>query len=194
MSDSPDSPSARTLAILDDLDAGMPPREVAVKHGVSRQWVHVIRKRAGIPIRPRPPREPKPTSPKPSRPIPLRTQAIIADIQSGMLYREVAARHNVSRHHVWRLAKQHGVSRSIGNPDWRKDDGVPTPRNPETVAIVRDLRAGHTYPKVAARYEKPIKAIYNLVAYYRIRREGETDDEVTMSPPRRANGGPYWLR
>ena len=50
MADQPDAnphpQSARTLATLDDLRAGRQPQEIARTHGVSRQWVHLIRKRA----------------------------------------------------------------------------------------------------------------------------------------------------
>ncbi len=178
-----DTPNARTLAILDDLDAGMRPPDVARRHGVSLQWVHVIRKRAGIPVPHRPPKAPKinaPKPPKPPQPMPARTLAIIAHVEAGLLYREVPANHGVTRHHVYRLAKQHGVSRSLGNPDWRKrpdTDGPRIPRDPGTAAIERDLRAGHPYADVAARYGISRKSVWNLVASYGIRREKQPDGE-----------------
>ncbi len=102
-----DVPSDRTLAILDDLWRGERPPVVAKRHGVSLQWVHILRKRAGIPVPPRPPRTrrpPKVQVPKPPRPLSPRTVAIIADVQAGMLYREVGARHGVGRHTVFRIA------------------------------------------------------------------------------------------
>jgi len=55
-----DVPSDRTRAILDDLWRGERPPVVAKQHGVSLQWVHILRKRAGIPVPPRLPRTPRP--------------------------------------------------------------------------------------------------------------------------------------
>lgn len=170
----PETPSPRTLAILDDLDAGMPPREVAVKHGVSRQWVHVIRKRAGLPLPSPPPKAPKPPTPKPvkqPRPIPARTVAVIEDMRAGLRYRDVAARHGITEFHVGRLARHYGVARSQTDPDWHKQ---PT-RTPETRAIVRDLQAGDAYAEVAARYGRPLKSIYNMAFRYGIRRRGKPE-------------------
>lgn len=178
MTHAPDTPSDRTLSILDDLDAGMPPLEVAVKHGVTRQWVHVIRKRAGIPLPSPPPRAPKPPTPKPvkqPRPIPARTVAVVEDVRSGMLYEDVAARHGITEFHVGRLARQHGEGRSQADPDWRKHkygEGVRRPRNADTTAIVWDLQAGDAYAEVAARYGRPLKSIYNTAHRYGIRRRG----------------------
>ena len=97
-----------------------------------------------------------------------------------MLYRAVAARHGVTHHHVYRLAKQHGVSRSLSHPDWRMrrdGDGSPISNDPETVAIVRDLRAGHAYSDVAARYGTSRKRLYNTVFRSRIRRTGTPPDD-----------------
>jgi len=174
--DPPDSnaPSDRTLAILDDLWRGERPPVVAKRHGVSLQWVHILRKRAGIPVPPRPsrtPRAPKVKVPKLPRPPSPRTAAIIADVQAGMLYREVGARHGVDRHTVFRIAKQHGVSRSVTDPDWRKHPQPKehrTPRDPVMAAIVRDLRDGQPYADVAKKHGKPLKSIYNTVAHYGI--------------------------
>jgi len=175
--------SPRTLAMIADLHAGMAPIDVARRHGVSREWVRLVRRRAGISLPRRPPKAPTPKLPKPPtppRPLPDRTLAILNDVQSGMLYRAVAARHGVTHHHVYRLAKQHGVSRSLSHPDWRKrrdGDGSPISNDPETVAIVRDLRAGHAYSDVAARYGTSRKRLYNTVFRSRIRRTGTPPDD-----------------
>ena len=110
-------------------------------------------------------------SSKPPRPLSPRTVAIIADVQAGMLYREVGARHGVDRHTVFRIAKQYGVSRSVTDPDWRKHSQPkeqPTPRDPVMAAIVRDLRDGHPYAEVAKTHGKPLKSMYTTVARYGI--------------------------
>ncbi len=179
MADQPDAnshpQSARTLAILDDLRAGRQPQEVAWAHGISRQWVHLVRKRAGIPLPPppaKPPREPKPRPPKQPRPVNPRTLAILEDVQRGVLYRDVAAKHGITTLHVGRLAKQHGVMRSAMNPDWRTRKR-PETRNPVTAAIVEDLWAGLSYGEVVAKYGKPRKAIWNIVFTSGIRRDGD---------------------
>ena len=172
-----DALSARTLASLDDLAAGMPPADVARKHGVARQWVHFVRKRAGIPLPAPLPKAPKPPKPKPvkhPRPIPARTLAVLEDVRAGMLYEDVAARHGITEFHVGRLARQHGVARSQTDPDWRKQ---PT-RTPETRAIVCDLQAGDAYAEVAARYGRPLKSIYNTAHRYGIRRKVKTEGRV----------------
>jgi len=183
MADQPDSnphpQSARTLAILDDLRAGKQPQEIARAHGVSRQWVHFVRKRAGISLPAPLPKAPKPPTPKPvkhPRPIPARTLAVLEDVRSGMLYEAVAARHGLTEFYVGCLARQHGVARSLTDPDWRKRKygaGVRKPTNADTPAIVRDLEAGDAYAEVAARYGRPLKSIYNTAHRYGIRREGK---------------------
>ena len=181
MADQPDAnphpQSARTLAILDDLAAGIPPDEVARNHGAAKQWVHVVRKRAGIPL----PKVPKPPTPKPvthPRPIPARTLAVLEDVRAGMLYEAVAARHGITEFYVGRLAKQHGVARSQTDPDWRKHkygEGVRKPHNPDRAAIVRDLQAGVAYAEVAARYGRTLRSISNTAYRYGIRRRSETE-------------------
>ncbi len=187
MADQPDAnphpQSARTLAILDDLDGGMPPAEVARNHGATKQWVHFVRKRAGIPLPAPLPKAPTPPAPKPvkhPRPIPARTLAVLEDVRAGMLYEAVAARHGLTEFYVGRLAKQHGVARSQTDPDWRKRKygaGVRKPTNADTTAIVRDLQAGDTYAEVAARYGRPLRSIYNTAYRYGIRRRSDTEKQ-----------------
>lgn len=181
MADQPDSnphpQSPRTLAILGDLRAGRQPYEIARAHGVSRQWVHHVRKRADIPLPAPLPKAPKPPTPKPvthPRPIPARTLAVLRDVRAGMLYEAVAARHGLTEFHVGRLARQHGVARSQTDPDWRTRKR-PETRSPFTAAIVEDLQAGLPYGEVAATYGKPRKAIWNIVFTYGIRRDGDTE-------------------
>jgi hypothetical protein len=60
----PPTQSARTAAIVADLRAGLRDREVAERHGLTKQRVHAIRRRAGIPQPPRPESAPTP-EPKP---------------------------------------------------------------------------------------------------------------------------------
>ena len=160
MADQPDSnlhpQSARTLAILDDLAAGMPPAEVARNHGATKQWVHVVRKRAGIPLPAPLPEAPKPPTPKPvkhPRPIPARTLAVLEDVRAGMLYEAVAARHGITEFYVGRLAKQHGVARSQTDPGWRTRKygagvrSLPMPTRPRSCGIWKRVTPMPRWPR-----------------------------------------------
>ncbi len=167
-----------TQAILDDLAAGLRPFEVAQKHGVSKQWVHQIRTRAGLALPPPVPKVPKPPKPKAVRqpkPVPARTLAVLEDVRAGLLYAEIAARHGLTEFYVGCLARQHGIGRSQTDPDWWRRSRVGV-RHPDTNAIVRDLQAGDSYAEVAARYGRSLKNVYNMAYRYRIRRIRITED------------------